>query len=128
MHKYAKRAIILVATLGILYLCGRFLMLVDDQDQILQMMRDDASDKRMAKRMEDLNKQEQDNLNKIMSGEIKLSPETEKSIDDIVRKTKADLMKEGYKGYTDQDIKETVIRLYSGDQHFDGSGQTNHSK
>jgi hypothetical protein len=122
LHKYAKRAIILiatvgilVATLGIIYLCGRFLMLVDDQHEILQMMREDASDKQTAKRREANKRESEDNLNKIMSGEIKLSPETEKSIDEIVRKTKAQLIKDGYKGYTDADIKERVIRLYSGD-------------
>lgn len=122
MQKYAKRAIILVATvgilvatLGIIYLCGRFLMLVDDQHEVLQIMREDASDKQTAKRMEASKRESEDNLNKIMSGEIKLSPETEKSIDEIVKQTKAELIKDGYKRYTDRDIKESVIRLYSGD-------------
>jgi hypothetical protein len=116
LHKYAKRAFILVATLGILYLCGRFLVLVNDQDQMLQMMRDDASDKRIAKVREDQNKEAQYNIDKILDGEIKLTPETQKAIDEMVRATQAQLMKEGYskKDISEKDIKEKILRLYTG--------------
>lgn len=96
MHKYAKRAIILVSTVGILYLCDRFLVLVNDQDRMLQMLQDDASDKRIAKMRESQNKEEQENLNKMLSGESKLSPEIQKLIDDMSRATQEELTKEGY--------------------------------